>query len=261
VHHQWADTRARRARRPPLITPRAAVLPAGAVVRTRASARALAGERWCRGPTCTAWRAAARPGRGNSRRPPAAGRPRRQNSRVELLHRVRVAPQDLLRSDRAPELAPPPDDERVMPPHVEDRDHGAVTQRVAPADLGDAIQASPARPEAQDPSCGWATAHLELRLTAHLAIGALGRARVARDPRDEERSHAPLQPAFASVVAQGPAEHSRLDLSLELGDPLALSRRLAVHGILEALQELLQMRDPGLERAHVLPPRSARRGL
>jgi len=42
-----------------------------------------------------------------------------------------------------------------------------------------------------------------------------------------------------------------LDLSLELCDSLALSPRLAVHGVLEALDELLEVSDPVLEGTDV----------
>ena len=67
--------------------------------------------------------------------------------------------------------------------------------------------------------------------------------RIVRHPGDEERGQAPLQPAFASVLAQGFSERCRLDLSLELGEPLALSLRLPVHGVLKSLQQLLQVSD------------------
>ena len=74
------------------------------------------------------------------------------SSRVELEHGVRVAPENLTERIAAPELLLPPDDERLMRSHIEDRDHGAATQRVAPAHLGDAINGSPPRPEADDPA-------------------------------------------------------------------------------------------------------------
>ena len=76
-------------------------------------------------------------------------------------------------------------------------------------------------------------------------------------PVDEERGEEPLQPAVASVVAQGPAEHRRLDSRLDLADALAQSRRFAVHGILQSLDELLQMRKARLDRAQVILTRIA----
>jgi hypothetical protein len=100
-------------------------------------------------------------------------------------------------------------------------------------------------------------AHVELGLSAHLAVRALDGTDVPGDPRDEERGHHPLlQPALASVVAQGPAQGRRLDSGLELGDPLVLPPRLAVHGILKPLHELLQVSDPGLERVQLILPRT-----
>ena len=104
------------------------------------------------------------------------------------------------------------------------------------------------------------TTHVELGLLTHLAVRALDGAGVAGDPRNEERRHPPLQPALASVLAQGPAEGRRLDPGLELGDPLALPHRLAMHGILQPLHELLQVRDPSLERTQLILPNTARGG-
>ena len=61
-----------------------------------------------------------------------------------------------------------------------------------------------------------------------------------------------LQPAFAGVVAQSHPHRRGLDLSFELGEPLALAQRLAVHGILEAGQLLLEVLDPGFQRLQVI---------
>ena len=83
--------------------------------------------------------------------------------------------------------------------------------------------------------------------------------RVACDPSDEERSHPPLEPALAGVLAQGPAELGRVNPHLQRTDPFAQSRQLAVNGILKALDERLQMRDPRLERAQLILPGTARR--
>jgi hypothetical protein len=56
---------------------------------------------------------------------------------------------------------------------------------------------------------------------------------------------------FSGVVAQGLAKRRRFDPCLELSDPLALSLRLTVHGILKPLEELLQVRQPGLKRSNL----------
>jgi len=95
----------------------------------------------------------------------------------------------------------PPDDERLVRSHVEDRDHGAAAQRIAPAHLGDAIDGSPARPQAHDAASAWPTAHVDLDLPAHVAIRVLDDPRAPTDPGDEERRHTRLQePAVAPVV-------------------------------------------------------------
>jgi hypothetical protein len=130
----------------------AAARRAGAVVHAQAPVRALAGGRLNRRPSGRASREAARPGRGSSRPRPAAARSRCASSRVERQHGVRRAPENLGGSAAAAGLLLPPHDERLMGSHVEDRDHGAAAQRVAPAYLGDAINASPPRPDAEDPA-------------------------------------------------------------------------------------------------------------
>jgi hypothetical protein len=57
-----------------------------------------------------------------------------------------------------------------------------------------------------------------------------------------------LQAAVASVVAQRPAQRRRFDPRLDLADPPFEARRLPMNGILQSLDELLQMHDAGLER-------------
>ncbi len=76
-------------------------------------------------------------------------------------------------------------------------------------------------------------AQVELGLAAHVVICPLDHMCVARDSRDEERRH--LEPAFASVLAQGPAEGYWFDSSLEVCEPLALTQRLPVDGVLKPL--------------------------
>ena len=53
-----------------------------------------------------------------------------------------------------------------------------------------------------------------------------------------------LEPALASVPAQRDGESGGIDPSLELGKPLAPPLRLSVDGVLEPLDDLLQMRNP-----------------
>jgi hypothetical protein len=76
-----------------------------------------------------------------------------------------------------------------MRSHIEDGHHGATAQWVVPAHLGDAIDGSPAAPEAQDPAGAGATTHLELDPSANLPIRALDIMRVAGHPRDEQLGH------------------------------------------------------------------------
>lgn len=57
-----------------------------------------------------------------------------------------------------------------------------------------------------------------------------------------------LQPAVAGVLAQRDRESGRFGSRLQLGDPLALPRRLSMHGVLETLEQCLQVRDPLRER-------------
>lgn len=66
---------------------------------------------------------------------------------------------------------------------------------------------------------------------------------------------------IASVLAEGRAHRRRLDLSLQLGNQLVMPLRLAVHGVLEPLHEVLKVRDAGLQgvdsvRAFIRPGRS-----
>jgi hypothetical protein len=64
------------------------------------------------------------------------------------------------------------------------------------------------------------------------------------DPPGQSRS----EPALAPVSVQGDAQRGRLGPGFELVDPLVLSRLLAMHGVLETHQKLLQMRDPRFQR-------------
>ena len=112
---------------------------AGAALPAAARVRALAVGRWAPGPICTTWLGSGRPCRGSSSPRLAAARSPRSSSPIELQHGVGAAPQDLTDALSAPELVLPADDERPMRAHVKDRDHGAATQRVTLAQLGDAI--------------------------------------------------------------------------------------------------------------------------
>jgi len=98
-----------------------------------------------------------------------------------------------------------------------------------------AMQSTPPRRvhSPTDPAGAWATAHLELGLSADLAGRALAGARIVSDPGNRERGHCSLQSALASVLAHGRAERRGLNPRLKLADPLAHSCRLAVHGILQ----------------------------
>jgi hypothetical protein len=126
-----------------------------------------------------------------------------------------------------------------MRSQVEDRDHGAAAERVAPADFGDAVNAPSACPQAQDPAAAWTTAQVEFNQSAHVAVRGLDHPGVTGDPGDEESGHARLQATLARVLAQSLAERRRLDPSLKLADPPALALRLAMYRVLKALYELL----------------------
>ena len=180
----------RRSWQVPLTVSRSAAGRAGAVVRAQAPVRAIAGARWNRGPTVTAWLAAARPGRGSSRLLPATARSFWSSSRVELQHGVGVAPEDLAGASSASEVMLPADDERPMSAHVKNRDYGTAAQGVALAYLGDAFHASPARPHFEDPASAGECPGLELNSASQVAIGVLEDRRVVRDSGDEERGHA-----------------------------------------------------------------------
>lgn len=67
-----------------------------------------------------------------------------------------------------------------------------------------------------------------------------------------------LQPALACVVAQRSAQCRGLDPRLDLADPLAQAGRLAVNGILQPLDEFLEVGDPGLERPELILTGTAR---
>ena len=53
-----------------------------------------------------------------------------------------------------------------------------------------------------------------------------------------------LEPALASLPAQRGGENGGIDPGLELGKPLAPPLRLSVDGVLESLDDLLQVRNP-----------------
>jgi hypothetical protein len=71
-----------------------------------------------------------------------------------------------------------------------------------------------------------------------------------------ERRHARLQTARASVIAQRLPECSRLNPSLELRDPLGVPGRLAVHRVLQPLDELFEVCDPSLQLLKVISGRT-----
>jgi hypothetical protein len=56
-----------------------------------------------------------------------------------------------------------------------------------------------------------------------------------------------LKPAAASILREGWAHRAGLDLRLELGDQLAVPLRFPVHGILQPLDQPLQVSDSRLE--------------
>jgi hypothetical protein len=58
--------------------------------------------------------------------------------------------------------------------------------------------------------------------------------------------------AVAGVFAQCLTQGGRLDSSLEFGEPVTLSPRLAVHRVLKSLYQLLEMSDAGLEAAEFI---------
>jgi hypothetical protein len=60
------------------------------------------------------------------------------------------------------------------------------------------------------------------------------------------------QTAVTRVLAQCLAQRSGLNSSLEFGQPVTLSRRFAVHRVLESLYQLLEMSDAGLEAAKLI---------
>ena len=75
---------------------------------------------------------------------------------------------------------------------------------------------------------------------------------IAADTRDKECRHVELEPTAASIVREGCAHCARLDLPLELGDQLFMPIGLPVHGVLEPLDEPLQMRDTGFEQGDTI---------
>jgi hypothetical protein len=57
-----------------------------------------------------------------------------------------------------------------------------------------------------------------------------------------------LEPTVASIFGEGDAHRSGLDLALELGDQLAVALRFPVHGVLQALDEPLELPHAPFER-------------
>jgi len=135
--------------------------------------------------------------------------------------------------------------------HVEDRHHGSAAHRVGVADFGDAVKASAASPQSHNPASARSLSQVTFDLAPHLGVHVLEDVRIVRRPGDEERGQELLQPAFASVLAHGLAKRSRLDPGLELGDPLALSLGLPVHGVLKSLEQVLEVSDALLEPDHL----------
>jgi hypothetical protein len=172
-----------------------------------------------------------------------------------------VAPKGLTDAFAAPELLLAADDERVTRTHVEYRDHDPPAQRVDAADLRNAINAPPARPQPKDSTGTRQTPELKLDPPAHLAVRVLDAARVTDDPGDKESGHAWLQSARASVLAQRLAERPRMRPILELRHPFGRSRGLPMHRVLQPLHELLEMRDPRLERPNLILSRIDARRL
>ena len=212
---------------------------AGVARRGAAVARARAGERRVADPTYTASHAAALPGRGSSTRRLARARSPGRSSRVELQHRIRVAAEDLTHAARPSAVGLPPDNEWLVWPHIEDRQHGAAAQRVGDTDLGNAIHASPPCPQPQDATGARSTAHLEFDHAAHVVVRALDESRVGIDTRDEKRGHVGLEPAAAGILRESCAHRPGLDLALELGDQLGMPLRFPVYRILQPLDEAL----------------------
>src|SRR5207302_3800128 len=101
----------------------------------------------------------------------------------------------------------PPDDERLTASEVEDRHYGPAAQGITPAYLRDAVEASPPRPQPQDPARIRETAEIGLDLPPHTGICVLEEVRVVADPRDQEggdvspRSRASL--SRAAPIAPG----------------------------------------------------------
>ncbi|MFZ0376887.1 MAG: hypothetical protein WCD11_19695 [Solirubrobacteraceae bacterium] len=95
-------------------------------------------------------------------------------------------------------------------------------------------------------------AHLELDHTAHVTVRTLDSRRIAADTRNKKRRHVGLKPAAASILGEGWAHNAGLDLRLELGDQLAVPLGFPVHGILQPLDQPLQVSDSRLEPGHTI---------
>ena len=92
--------------------------------------------------------------------------------------------------------------------------------------------------------------HLDFAGPAHASNS--NTTRIAADPRDKNVVTLGLKPATASVVRERCAHHSRLDLLLELSDQPGMSLGFPVHGVLQALDQPLQVRDARLEDGHTI---------
>lgn len=124
------------------------------------------------------------------------------------------------------------DDERTVWAHVEDGDDGAAEQRVAEADLGNTVNRPAAHPHREDSAAARRVTELEFDLSAHRGVRILDATRVAGNPGHEEGGHERLQPALASIVAQGLAEHPRLKPLVELGDESCVAGGLSMDRVL-----------------------------
>ena len=68
------------------------------------------------------------------------------------------------------------------------------------------------------------------------------------DPAGRRAWRGGSEPAIASVLGESRAHRSGLYLGLELGDQLGVALRFAMHGVLQSLNQLLEVRHPRLER-------------
>src|SRR5665213_721181 len=96
------------------------------------------------------------------------------------------------------------DHERLVGSHVKDGHHEVTADRVGLTDGGDTVPIAASREQFENPLLAGKTPELAFELLAHRLIGVLGRACLAREPRDEEGCHSArgLEATFASVLAQ-----------------------------------------------------------